>query len=313
MPKFRFVVPADSSDLRLDQCLARHVQPLSRRTAKLALDIGCVFVNKKRVKAASRRVREGDDIVAHLEGAYQRALTRDPDAPPRTPPLHVRFEDAHLVVLYKPAGVLTAPTPESDRNNLLYWLESRTERRQRHYVVHRLDLHTSGVLVFAKTSDANRVLSEMFRRHDLVRQYDVFVHGHFSGEPQRVEAPINGKHAITHLTLEKHVGHYSWLLATLQTGRTHQIRRHLSGVGFPVVADPKYGRTRSDAPRMGLHARRLAFAHPISGEQLDFQEPLPDDLSSWIHAKQTTCIEPNSAIRDADSSTEHEHHATQGD
>ncbi len=287
MPRFSFVVPADSTHLRLDQCLARHIAPLSRRTAKIALDIGCVFVNKKRVKTASRQVHEGDSVVAHLEGAYERALSGVEES---SPPLNILHEDRHLVVVHKSAGTLTAPTPESDRNNLLFSLDARAPKGPRHYVVHRLDLHTSGVLVFAKTRDANRALSEMFRKHDLVRQYDVFVHGQFDDALKRIDTPIEGKAAVTHFQVEKRYADYSWLTATLETGRTHQIRRHVTSVGHPVVLDPQYGKQRSTAPRMGLHAKRLSFVHPMTREQLNFRAPLPPDLQAWVTTLEATIV-----------------------
>lgn len=277
-------MPDESENLRLDQCLARHVQPLSRRTAKLALDIGCVFLNERRVKTSSRRVRGGDRITAHLEGAFERALRGEAEAANELP-LSILYEDPQLIGVMKPAGLLTAPTPEGDRNNLLYLLEQRSVPPHRHFVVHRLDLHTSGVLVFAKTKAANAALSELFKRHELTRQYDVFAHGQLA-EARRVDEPVEGKHAVTHLRPLELFEHFSWLEATLETGRTHQIRKHLLGIGHPVLRDPKYGRrARAQSwlpPRLALHARRLSFVHPFTGQPLDIEASLPPDLGDWL-------------------------------
>jgi 23S rRNA pseudouridine1911/1915/1917 synthase len=281
--KVSFVVSEETAGMRLDQCLSRHVEQLSRRTAKLALDIGCVFLNRKRVKTASREVAVGDRIDAHLGGAFQRAISA---AAPIVLPAHeVLFEDTDLVVVTKPAGLLTAPTPEGDRNTLLHALETRGPRKARLYVVHRLDLQTSGVLVFAKTASANRSLSELFRRHDLTRQYDVFVAGEFPAEQRTVSSPVGGKHAVTHLKRLAVTPTFSWLEATLETGRTHQIRRHLAELGHPVLSDPEYGPpAKRTAPRLALHAKRLAFAHPFDGRALDFRVDLPEDLATWLAA-----------------------------
>ncbi len=282
MSKRSFVVDTETVGLRLDQCLAKQVPELSRRTAKIALDLGCVFVNRKRTKTASRTVREGDQVVAHLGGAFERALAGKPD-PPNAGRWEVLFEDADLLVVNKPAGLLTAPTPEGDRGNLLHALQTREGAKHRYFVVHRLDLQTSGALVFAKSAPANRRLAETFRDHDLIRQYDVFCAGRFSHETLTVRSPIDGKSAVTHLERKLVLDDASWLEATLETGRTHQIRKHLLELGHPVLSDPRYGQRRPGGPpRLGLHAKRLSFAHPITGSQLDFETPLPDELASWL-------------------------------
>lgn len=287
MSKRAFVVPTDAAGLRLDQALAQLVPELSRRTAKIALDLGCVFVNRKRTKTASRLLVEGDHVVANLGGAFERALAGKAE-PATASAFGVLFEDEHLVVVDKPAGLLTAPTPEGDRGNLLHALDSRGDARQRHFVVHRLDLQTSGVLVFAKTDVANRRLAEIFRTHDLTRQYDVFCAGQFPHPSCSVRAPIDGKPAVTHLVRNELLPSCSSLTATLETGRTHQIRKHLQGLGHPVLGDPRYGqRGRNGPPRMALHAKRLAFVHPVSGAALDFQAPLPPELASWLQTQRS--------------------------
>ncbi|HEX2735245.1 MAG TPA: RluA family pseudouridine synthase [Polyangiaceae bacterium] len=277
--RLRTLVAPEANGLRLDQFLARHVEGLSRRTAKIALDIGCVFVNSKRVKVASRKVRTGDEVDTHLGGAFERALA-NPDASEITP--DVLFEDDAIVVVSKPAGVLTAPTPESDRNNLLRALEQRVPGAERLFVVHRLDLQTSGVLMFAKTPPANRILAEMFREHRLVREYDAFGLGKLETESLRVEVPIGGKRAISNFTRFKEHALWTWCRVRLETGRTHQIRIHAESIGLPILQDPEHGKKVPwGPPRMALHARQLAFRHPLSEQELSFEAPLPEDLASW--------------------------------
>jgi 23S rRNA pseudouridine1911/1915/1917 synthase len=289
----RFIVPEAAQGLRLDQCLARCVPGLSRRTARLALDIGAVFVANKRVKVSSRVMSAGQVVVVHLGGALERATratgkearTRDEAA---LPPLSVLFEDDDVVVVDKAAGVLSAPTPESDRNNLFSQLQSTGPRPQL-FVVHRLDLQTSGVLIFAKSIRANQVLAETFRVHRLERVYSVLAAGTFPAPELLVTAPVRGKSSETHFRVLRQFNVGCLLDARLSTGRTHQIRIHLEGLGCPVLSDPQYGpKPSSDArpawqpSRLALHARLLALQHPLSNEALHFESPLPNDLQTSL-------------------------------
>jgi 23S rRNA pseudouridine1911/1915/1917 synthase len=288
--KHQFRVPKDADGLRLDQCLARCVPELSRRTARLALDLGAVFVDRKRVKVASRVVIPGQEVLVHLGGAFERASRKTGRAAREgdelaLPPLEVLHEDADIVVVHKAAGVLAAPTPESDRNNLVSQLRSRPSGCEV-FVVHRLDLQTSGVLVFAKTQSANRVLAETFRLHTLLRIYDVLVAGVVTEHTQTLDSEIRGKHAVTHLRRLQQYDQFCHVEAELETGRTHQIRIHLERLGHPVLADPRYGPPREPwhPARLALHARKLAFAHPSSGLAMNFEVRLPDDLSAYVGA-----------------------------
>lgn len=288
-----FQVPPEAVGLRLDQCLARCVPGLSRRTARIALDLGAVFVDRKRVKVASRVMRLGQTVRVHIGSAFFNA-TQSAGSTARTqdeaklPQPEILFEDEHMLVVFKPAGLLSAPTPESDRNNLLSLLSRRTHPPQPLHIVHRLDLHTSGILALARTEVANRVLSETFRAHTLVRRYDVWVEGHVELGPRTVQLPIGGKSAVTHFeTLRQHSSSsgdtFSHLRATLETGRTHQIRIHASSLGHPVLADQKYGqRAAWHPPRMALHACHLTLPHPVSGTKLTFDAPAPSDLTTWL-------------------------------
>lgn len=285
MAKYEFDVPDELSGLRLDQCLARCVEPLSRSSARVALDLGAVFVDDRRIKVASRKVVAGQHVVVHLGGAFERAhkqvgrAARERDEA-HLPAFRVLFEDEHLVVVYKPAGLLSAPTPEGDSGNLQMQLSRRGVGV---FVVHRLDLQTSGVLVYAKTPASNHALSELFRTHDLTRRYDVFASGAPREETFSVRQSLNGKPAVTHFRrLAQHAA-FCHLEATLETGRTHQIRRHLLGEGLPVLADVEYSRREPWHPtRLALHAKHLSFVHPATSAPLAFDVDLPDDLASWL-------------------------------
>ncbi len=285
--KFRVRVAAEHDGLRLDQFLAATVPDLSRRKARVLLDIGGVFVDRARVKVASRSVKEGQLIEVVLGGAFDRAtkktgnLARSKDAA-KLPQHSILFEDEHICVVFKPAGLLTAPTPESDRGNLSDALSR--ERQVRIFVVHRIDLDTSGILVFAKTEDANRELGETFRTHAIERQYLAVVDGEWPGDLQRIDEDVAGKSAVSHFEVADRIGDRATVLrVTLETGRTHQIRLHAAGAGYPVLGDKQHGRVSDMAPpRMALHAHKLAFAHPITDEALSFESELPDDLRFWL-------------------------------
>jgi 23S rRNA pseudouridine1911/1915/1917 synthase len=286
-----FTVAEAEAGLRLDQALAARVPGLSRRRARLLLDIGGVFVDGRRVKIAGKLMHAGEKVIANVGGALERATpktgrdARTQDEA-RLPVFAVVFEDEDVVVVDKPSGVLTAPTPESDRNNLSSLL-ARREGGAAVHVVHRIDLETSGLLVFAKTEDANRVLSDKFRAHDLGREYLAVVGGSFPDEVRVIERPVDGKPAVTHVAVEERLGARATLLrCRLETGRTHQIRLHAQAEGHPVLGDPRYGGAPISPrpPRMALHATLLAFAHPRTGAALSFVSPLPPDLAAWLTA-----------------------------
>jgi 23S rRNA pseudouridine1911/1915/1917 synthase len=287
--KHSFTVTEEDAGKRLDQALAARVPGLSRRQARVLLDIGGVFVDGRRVKVAGRPVHADEEVVAVMGGALARATGRpgrDARArdESRLPAYQVLFEDEQIVVVDKPAGLLTAPTPESDRNNLAGLLERRPGGG-RIFVVHRIDLETSGLLVFAKTEEANRALSERFRTHDLERAYLAVVAGAFPQRVTRIARPVGGRPAVTHVAVRERLGDRATVLdCRLETGRTHQIRLHVRAVGHPVLGDDRYGAPFPAAPppRMALHATTLGFVHPVTGEPMSFTSPWPPDLATWL-------------------------------
>lgn len=320
--KITFEVHPEDVGLRLDQALAARVPGLSRRKARALLDIGGVFVDRRRVKVASRTVRVGQVIEAHIGGALERASknvgrrARKQDARALPDPTIV-FEDDSIVVVDKPANLITAPTPESDRGNLVDILRRRGEdagtSKSEIFVVHRIDLGTSGLLVFARTPEANRALAGRFREHDVEREYIAVVAGDASAafadgkdeardqtgddsDALTVRLAIDGRPAVTHLRLVETIGGMASVLqARLETGRTHQIRIHCSHLGHPVLGDRRHGPRRGERlagipplprtlrpPRMALHAAVLGFVHPVTGESMRFESPVPARLTDWL-------------------------------
>lgn len=282
--KERFEVAADEAGLRLDQVIARRVPGLSRRKARTLIDLGGVFVDRARVKVASRPVRAGQVVEAVLGPALDRAHAGVAAAPP---PYRIVHEDDAVVVVDKPAGLVTAPTPESDRGNLLAELQ---QGGRAVWLVHRIDLHTSGLLVFARTPEANRALGDRFARHDVERAYVAVVAGDLADDARTIDRPIGGKRAVTHVrVVERLAAGATVVEARLETGRTHQIRLHLAGEGHPVLGDAQHGgelarRFTPRPPRLALHAGVLGFVHPVTGEPVRFDSPLPDDLATWLAA-----------------------------
>jgi 23S rRNA pseudouridine1911/1915/1917 synthase len=298
--KVTFVALPDDEGLRLDQVLAKRVPGLSRRKARVLIDLGGVFVDRARVKVASRPLRAGQRVEANVGGALDRAAgigaaARDREAA-ALPAYRVVFEDADVVVVDKPAGLVTAPTPESDRGNLLDLLARRSDPPAKVWLVHRIDLPTSGLLVFAKSELANKALGARFAAHDVERAYRVVVAGLVADDAQTIDRPIAGRRAVTHARVLERFAAASLIEARLDTGRTHQIRIHLAGLGHPVLGDGEHGGEtarlfRPAPPRLALHAAVLGFAHPRTGEALRFESPVPEELATWIDGLRGAKVE----------------------
>lgn len=283
----RFEVTEQDAGLRLDQVIPRRIPSLSRRKARAVIDLGGVFLDRARTKVAGRLVRAGQVVEVVIGGAFDRA-----GETPRAPDIvHV---DDHVIVVNKPAGLVTAPTPESDRGDLLDLLSRQFGAV---FLVHRLDRLTSGLLVFARTRHANKWLGDAFKAHDVDREYRAVAVGDVVA--QTIDRPIKGRRAVTHVSpinrlldsdmrrlsadaaagpVERGSGPVvaTLISARLETGRTHQIRIHLAGVGHPIAGDRLHGgeteRTLSPRPkRLMLHAAILGFAHPGTRARVRWQ------------------------------------------
>jgi 23S rRNA pseudouridine1911/1915/1917 synthase len=217
--------------------------------------------------------------------------------------LHVAYEDEHLLVVDKPAGVVVHPAPGHGSGTLVHGLlefgAAGGEEADRPGIVHRLDRDTSGLLVVARSQEAYERLQELVRSHELEREYAALVRGRPQSWRGRIEAPIGRdrddptrqsldtdtpREAVTHFEVERLLNGHALLRVLLETGRTHQIRVHLAAVDLPVVGDRVYGIPEPRLGRQFLHARRLAFAHPFGGERLEIDSPLPPDLQGFLTA-----------------------------
>jgi 23S rRNA pseudouridine1911/1915/1917 synthase len=215
--------------------------------------------------------------------------------------LGVPYEDPHLLVVDKPAGVVVHPTPGRTSGTLVHGLLARGiagGAGERPGIVHRLDRDTSGLLVVTRSEAAHRAMQGLVRRRELLREYLALVKGRPASWRGRIEAAVGRdrndptrhsletatpREAITHFAVERWLGRHSLLRVRLETGRTHQIRVHLEAIGLPIAGDPVYGIANDlGLRRQFLHATRLAFTHPLTGERVDVSSPIPADLAAAL-------------------------------
>jgi 23S rRNA pseudouridine1911/1915/1917 synthase len=294
--ELRFVAGRDDAGRRLDVVVGERPEVGSRAEAQRLIDAG-------RVEVDGRAVPKRHGLAPGSEVTVRPAPRAASALEPEDVPFTVRYEDDVLLVVDKPAGVVTHPSRGHASGTLVHGLLGRGIRggdAERPGIVHRLDRDTSGLLVVAKTDRAHRRLQRMLRERTVDRRYVVLVHGSFP-PAMSVDRPIGRdrrhrtrmstrtdqpREARTHFRRIAAFGRHSLLEARLETGRTHQIRVHLEAVGFPVVGDPVYGRRGDELglERQFLHARRIAFAHPETGEQVEVESELPADLDAVLRA-----------------------------
>jgi 23S rRNA pseudouridine1911/1915/1917 synthase len=300
--------PQDSAK-RLDVFLSERNPALSRSRIKRLIETGKVQVGGRRAKAGLR-LRKNDEVTLTLPEVQSLEVQAE------AIDLKVLYEDRHLIVVDKPAGMVVHPGAGNDSGTLVNALLHRCPDLAgiggvlRPGIVHRLDKDTSGVLVAAKNDFAHRFLSEQFKKHTAKREYKGIVFGQLPGEG-RVDAPIGrhpaqrkkmsarprkGREARTYWRVLERFRSFTLAEFRLETGRTHQIRVHLSSLGHPILGDPLYGGRKRLAPieplllrqglqkmrRQALHAATLGFVHPATGETLEFSSPLPGDLAEAI-------------------------------
>jgi len=287
--RVRLRVPAEAAGTRLDRFVAGHVG--SRAAAERAVEAG-VLVNG-RPRAKSYRLEGGEEV--DLQEAEAAAPWADPPPAPR-----IAWEDEHLLVVDKPAGLVVHPGAGHASGTLVDALAGRIaggDDPERPGIVHRLDRDTSGLMVVARTQEAYEALADLSRRRGLERTYLALVHGRPRSRTGRIEAPIGRdrddptrisldtdtpRDAVTHFDVERLWPEHALLRVRLETGRMHQIRVHLAAIDLPVVGDRVYGVRDERLRRQFLHAARLAFTHPLTGERVDAESPLPPDLEAYL-------------------------------
>jgi len=301
-----FTIEADQAEARLDVYLASQIEGWSRARLQRLIDNEDVLVNGKPSKP-SYKLREHDEIEVELIAPPADFFT------PQNIPIDIVYEDETLIVVNKPAGLVVHPaagTPSGTlANALAYHFQQLPGSGVRPGIVHRLDRDTSGLLVVAKTDAALENLSDQFRDRTVYKSYVALVHGRVVSSSGKIDQPLardranrtrmavvrGGRNALTLYRVRRAYERFTLLDVELKTGRTHQIRVHLAWLKHPVVGDETYGGGRDNTiqdpqlrarirnlNRHFLHAEKLAFTHPKSGEVVEFQSPLAADLADLL-------------------------------
>ena len=319
------LIQEDEDGKRLDQLLSTLDEIVSRTQAQRLLKSGNVLLNGKAEMSPSRKVRTGQEIMLTIPPPESTEVISEAGE------LDILFEDEHLIVINKAAGVVVHPSAGHHSGTLVNYLLHHCQDLSgiggvlRPGIVHRLDKDTSGILVVAKTDDAHQNLSEQFKEHSVKRQYQTMVWGVPEKEHGVINAALRrhpvrrkdmsivenenpeeserekGKYAVTHWRVLQRFEFSALFACRLETGRTHQIRVHLTSIGHPVIGDPQYGKsplkrlpsvsaelsqTIANFSRQALHAEILGFKHPSSSEWVEYSAAIPDDFQKLLKAIQ---------------------------
>jgi len=307
MTRLSFTVAEGEGGQRLDKYLSDRMTDLSRSAVTRLIEEGNITLGECCVQK-SCKTSVGDVISVALD---------DPvavDIVPEDIPLDVVYEDEHLLVVNKPKGMVVHPAPGNYSGTLVNALMYRCgdslsgiNGEIRPGIVHRIDKDTSGLLVVAKSDAAHRGLAEQIKDHSFTREYLAVAYGNIKEDERTIDAPIgrhktdrkrmcvtqlNAKPAVTHIrVLERYPG-FVYLSCRLETGRTHQIRVHLSFIGHPIAGDPVYGPAKVITELCGqcLHAYRLGFIHPVSGEYMEFTAAPPQVFTDFLEKLRKTAV-----------------------
>ncbi|MBP2026646.1 23S rRNA pseudouridine1911/1915/1917 synthase [Acetoanaerobium pronyense] len=286
-----FIVLEDDEDTRLDAFLAQEIQSRSRTYIQALIKDKKVTVNEK-IEKASYKVSEED--IVEISIPEPKELNIEPE----NIDVEIVYEDSELAVIYKPRGMVVHPAPGNYTgtlvNALLYHMKGNLSSINgiiRPGIVHRIDKDTSGLLLIAKTDNAHRHLSHQLKNHSIKRVYFLICHNEVKEDEFTVDAPIgrnpkdrlkmavvvSGKNAVTHFKVLSRGEGYTYLQATLETGRTHQIRVHMAYKGYPLLGDPLYGPKNPKIKIDGqlLHAGVIGFVHPFTNEFMEFSNEPP--------------------------------------
>ncbi|WP_108982647.1 RluA family pseudouridine synthase [Apilactobacillus micheneri] len=287
---------ATKNDKRLDKSIANHFNDISRSRAKNLIEENMVKVNDE-LKKPKYDLKQGDNVVINIPEP------KTLDLEPENIPLDIVYEDNDVLVVNKPQGMVVHPSPGHSDHTLVNALLFHTPLSNingtfRPGIVHRIDKDTSGLLMIAKNNDAHKSLSEQLKAKSNIREYVALVHGNIKEDKGKIDAPIgrskkdrkkqaivdDGKHAVTHFKVLERLGEYTLVSCVLETGRTHQIRVHMKYIGHPLVGDPLYGpRKTIKGNGQFLHAAKLGFKHPKTGQLMVFDAPLPKIFKQTIN------------------------------
>lgn len=321
LKNYKFTVPDVHTKQRIDKYVSQFIESISRTRVQKCINLGFLTVNGDLVKS-NYIVKPDDEIDLDIPVSEKQNIT------PENIPLDIVFEDNYLMVVNKPAGMVTHPGYSNYNGTLVNAILFHSQKSndslsnlngfERAGIVHRLDKDTSGLLVIAKDEVSHRKLSEQFFHHTIEREYNAIVWGRFKNKSGTIEAKIGrdkrdrkkmavipddeagGKEAVTIYEVIQEFELFTLVKLNLKTGRTHQIRVHMSNINHPVFGDETYGGRKPQSkllssklkahfsnlleimPRQALHARLLGFIHPITGEHLRFESDLPDDMKALM-------------------------------
>ncbi len=299
MTKLEFTADQTDSGKRIDSFLADNTEEMTRSAVQKLIEEGSVEVNGK-VPAKNYKLRSGDHICLSIPEP------KLPEAKPENIPLDIVFEDDDLLVVNKPKGMVVHPAPGNYDgtlvNALLYHCGdslSGINGVLRPGIIHRIDKDTSGLLIVAKNDFSHKLLAEQIKEHSFTRKYRAVVYGNLKEDEATINAPIgrhpvdrkkmtvtqkNSREAVTHYKVLKRYAGFTYVELKLETGRTHQIRVHMSSIGHPVAGDPVYGPKKVITSLGGqcLHAYYIEFVHPRTGQTLSFSSGLPDYFTKFL-------------------------------
>ena len=295
-------IQADEAGLRLDRYLAVVLPGVSRTAIQQMIEDGEVLVNR-RARKSSYTLRIGDEVQVKSLSMHDKAIK----VSPRSLPLDIVYEDKDMLVVNKAAGIVVHPAPGHYDDTLVNALVARypdlakEDSGLRPGIVHRLDKDTSGLVIVSSNAASHAALASQMKQHESVKWYLALVEGVVALDQGSIDAPIgrNPRHrkqmaitaarsreARTHFRVVERFNRHTSLFVELETGRTHQIRVHLKAIGHPIVGDQVYGSGSTNRGlklnRQFLHAYRLKFTHPTTGDVINLEAPLPDDLQA-IH------------------------------
>ena len=296
METLEFNVDASANNIRIDRYLADQCPEHSRSYIQKLLKEEQVLVNGRIIKA-NYKTQSGDYIEFHIP---------DPEVLPENIPLDILYEDDYVLVVNKPKDMVVHPSAGHTSGTLVNAVMAHCGEHLsgingvlRPGIVHRIDKDTTGALLICKDDVVHRDLAEQLKKHSIKRRYRAVVQGNLKEDEGTVNAPVgrhptdrkkmainhkNGKEAITHYKVLERFGQATYIECRLETGRTHQIRVHMASLGHPLLGDTVYGSSKNPYHLQGqaLHAMILGFVHPITGEYLEFEAPLPEYFSKLL-------------------------------
>ena len=299
MDYFTFAAEKEDVGTRIDVFLAENMEDLSRSGVQKLIDEGMITLNGGKTKA-NYKLREKDIIDVTVPEVKEVEIL------PEDIPLDILYEDADVIVVNKPQGMVVHPAPGHTSGTLVNALMfhcgddlSGINGEKRPGIVHRIDKDTSGVLMIAKNDMAHQSLAAQLAEHSITRKYNAVVYNGFNEDEGTVNKPIgrnpqdrkkmavtqkHSRHAVTHYRVIERMEKFTLIEAQLETGRTHQIRVHMTYIGHPLLGDPVYGPKKQPVSLEGqaLHARVLGFIHPRTGEYMEFEAPLPPHFEALL-------------------------------